>query len=39
MSCEDERYDRLEALGEWREENAEPEPWDDEYWDGVIEAP
>ena len=39
MSDEDERYDRLEALGEWRFENGDPEVWDDEYWDSVLEAP
>jgi hypothetical protein len=32
----DDAYDRLESLGEARELNGEPEPWDDEYWDGVL---
>ncbi len=32
----DAAYDRLESLGEARELNGEPEPWDDEYWDGVL---
>jgi hypothetical protein len=34
----DDAYDRLEAQGEARELNGEPEPWDDEYWDGVMYA-
>ena len=38
MSPEDERDDRLEALGEWRIENGVPDVWDDEYWDGVLDA-
>ena len=35
----EEQYDRLEALGEWRAEQDIPEVWDDEFWDGVLEAP
>jgi hypothetical protein len=36
---QDERDDRLEALGQWREENDVPNVWDAEYWDGVLDAP
>jgi len=32
----DDAYDALEALGEARELEGEPEPWDDEYWEGVL---
>jgi hypothetical protein len=32
---QDERDDRLEALGEWFDEQGIPQPWDDEYWKGV----
>ena len=38
MSDEDERYDRLEALGESRIEDAEPNVWDDDFWAGVLDA-
>lgn len=32
----DELYDRIEALGEAHALSGEPEPWDDEYWRGVL---
>lgn len=35
---QDERDDRLEALGESRIEDGVPNVWDDEYWDGVLDA-
>jgi hypothetical protein len=33
---EDQAYDRLEALGEAREAEGNPQVWDDEYWEGVL---
>jgi hypothetical protein len=32
-------YDRQEALAEWRAHMFEPEPWDDEFWRGVLDVP
>lgn len=32
-------YDRIEAWGESLALDGEPTPYDDNYWDGVLETP